>query len=253
MQMNLEAIANMVQNKGHRHMHIKAVIFDLDNTLTHRDLSVQAYSQRLCDVYAAQLQGRPLEQVIDIIRRIDRGGYPKKELLTQATIGGSVAEALIQQLDWIDPPDLDRLTQFWFSHFGASAVAMPNAAALLLRLKQQGYRLAVISNGGHQTRLNILNGLGFIDHFDVIVSSELVGISKPSPEIFHYTAQQLNLSPTACLYIGDHPINDIVGATTAGMQSLWLEGFHETVDEPKHKIQNLAQVSEYLEHLTQNT
>lgn len=231
-------------------MQIKAVIFDLDNTLTHRDLSVQAYSHRLCEVYAAQLLENPIPQVIDIIRRIDCGGYPKKEHLTQATIGASVAEALITHLAWTHPPELDDLTQFWFENFGASAVAMPNAEHVLSTLKQHGYRLAVISNGGHQTRLNILQGLGFLHYFELVVSSELVGIAKPKPAIFHYTAAQLDVEHHTCLYVGDHPINDIQGASQAGMQALWLAGFHDSVVNHTHKIQNLLQIHEHLDYLT---
>lgn len=60
--------------------------------------------------------------------------------------------------------------------------------SLLTELKQRGYKLAVISNGGHATRLNILQGLGFSHYFDEIVSSGLLGISKPNPEIFYIPA-----------------------------------------------------------------
>ena len=33
--------------------------------------------------------------------------------------------------------------------------------------------------------------------------------------------------PEECLFIGDHPINDIQGAQNAGMHPVWMEGFHE--------------------------
>lgn len=36
-------------------MTIRAVLFDLDNTLTHRDLSVQAFTRHLGQSYAADL------------------------------------------------------------------------------------------------------------------------------------------------------------------------------------------------------
>ena len=36
-------------------MSIQAVLFDLDNTLTHRDLSVQAYSQFLLNEFRSDL------------------------------------------------------------------------------------------------------------------------------------------------------------------------------------------------------
>lgn len=228
-------------------MTIRAVLFDLDNTLTHRDQSILAYSQHLAHTYQQQLQHDQISQIPSIIRRIDNGGYPKKELLTHPSIAASVGYALQQELTWSSLPDLDELTQFWFQQFGLSVVAMPGANSLLAELKQQGYKLAVISNGGHATRLTILQGLGFSHYFDEIISSELVGISKPNPEIFLHTSRQLNIVPENCLFIGDHPINDIQGATQAGMKALWLQGFHKTgVHKPINTIQNLAEIKQYL-------
>lgn len=228
-------------------MTIRAVLFDLDNTLTHRDQSILAYSQHLAHTYQQQLQHDQISQIPSIIRRIDNGGYPKKELLTHPSIAASVGYALQQELTWSSLPDLDELTQLWFQQFGLSAVAMPGANSLLAELKQQGYKLAVISNGGHATRLTILQGLGFSHYFDEIISSELVGISKPNPEIFLHTSRQLNIVPENCLFIGDHPINDIQGATQAGMKALWLQGFHKTgVHKPINTIQNLAEIKQYL-------
>ena len=228
-------------------MTIRAVLFDLDNTLTHRDQSILAYSQHLAHTYQQQLQHDQISQIPSIIRRIDNGGYPKKELLTHPSIAASVGYALQQELTWSSLPDLDELTQFWFQQFGLSAVAMPGANSLLAELKQQGYKLAIVSNGGHATRLTILQGLGFSHYFDEIISSELVGISKPNPEIFLHTSRQLNIVPENCLFIGDHPINDIQGATQAGMKALWLQGFHKTgVHKPINTIQNLAEIKQYL-------
>ena len=230
-------------------MSIRAVLFDLDNTLTHRDQSVQAYSHYLNQYYAARLSHTATNHISQIVRRIDNGGYPKKELLTHPSIAASVGYALQQELAWRDCPELAELSQFWFENFGRFAVAMPGAKALLQQLKQQGFRLGVISNGGQQTRINILQGLGFSHYFEVIHSSELLGISKPKPEIFLHTAQALNLAPEQCLFVGDHPINDIQGALSAGMQALWLAGFHPTVqDLSYHQIDDLAQV---WQHLTQ--
>jgi putative hydrolase of the HAD superfamily len=158
-----------------------------------------------------------------------------------------VAYALQQELSWNSLPDLDELSQFWFQQFGLSAVAMPGAKSLLTELKQRGYKLAVISNGGHATRLSILQGLGFSHYFDAIVSSGLLGISKPNPEIFLHTSRQLGVSAQHCLYVGDHPMNDIQGATDAGMTAIWLEGFHDAGEHrPINRIQNLAEIKQFL-------
>ena len=233
------------------HVNIQAVLFDLDNTLTHRDLTAQAYSCYLAEYYASAFAQVEPEKIIEIVRRIDNGGYPKKELLTHGSIGASAAYALLQELSWLNPPSIDELAQFWFSQFGRCAVEMPDVKQVLEQLKSQGYQLAIVSNGGHDTRLNTIRGLGIADYFEEIISSGLVGFSKPQPEIFQITAQRLGVLPEHCLYIGDHPVNDIQGAKNAGMHALWMQGFHPDAEEIQYKIQQLPEIFTHLQRLNQ--
>jgi putative hydrolase of the HAD superfamily len=232
-------------------MNIRAILFDLDNTLTHRDLTVQAYSRYLAVHYSSALQQVDVVKMTDIVRRIDNGGYPKKEMLTHGSIGASAAYALLQELSWLNPPSLDELAQFWLQRFGHFAVEMPGATAVLKQLKAEGYQLAIVSNGSHDTRLNTLQGLGIQDYFDEIISSGLVGFSKPQPEIFQLTAARLGVQPQQCLYIGDHPVNDIQGATKAGMQALWMQGFHPDEAHIQYRIQQLPEIFTHLHLLNQ--
>ena len=230
-------------------MTIQAVLFDLDNTLTHRDLTAQAYSRYLAEYYAPALAQVDSDKIIEIVRRIDNGGYPKKELLTHGSIGASAAYALLQELSWLNPPSIEELAQFWFRQFGRFAVEMPQAIQVLKQLKDQGYQLAIVSNGGHDTRLNTIRGLGIEPYFDEIISSGLVGFNKPQPEIFQITAERLGVQSAQCLYIGDHPVNDVQGAKNAGMNALWMQGFHADAEHIQHKIQHLPEIFAHLQLL----
>lgn len=227
-------------------MGIRAILFDLDNTLTNRNLSVHAYARSLIDYYQNNLGQHTVEKVIQIIQRIDNGGYPKKDLLTHPSIGASVAYALLNELTWIKEIDFNELTQFWFEQFGKNAVAMDGAIELLKELKIKGFKLAIVSNGGHSTRMAILEGLGFTPFFDVIMSSEKAGMSKPKADIFLHTSQILNIQPNECLFVGDHPINDIQGAKSVGMHTVWMEGFHKAEFEIDQRIQHLNQLWQFV-------
>ncbi len=70
------------------------------------------------------------------------------------------------------------------------------------------------------------------------------GVSKPDPFIFTHTVRQAGFEPNECVYIGDHPLNDIMGATRAGMTAVWLAGFHTDVTLPINApvVQNLVDV-----------
>ncbi|TCM65205.1 putative hydrolase of the HAD superfamily [Acinetobacter calcoaceticus] len=227
-------------------MQIQGILFDLDNTLTHREHSIDAYSLYLAEQFFPCYTRSDLKLIGEIIRSIDQGGYPDIISMTHPSIGDSVAFALLKQLDWKNPPSMQQLTEFWFQQFGLAAVAMDHAEAVLHKLKAMGYKLAVVSNGAHATRLKIIEGLGFSHYFDLIMSSEAAGVSKPNAQIFHTTCAQLKLKPEQVLYIGDHPINDFLGATQAGLRALLLQGFHAEDVAEGYRIAKLTEIFDYL-------
>ena len=231
-------------------MTIQAVLFDLDNTLTHRDESVRRYCERLIQHYAKQLNEHDLAKIKQIVNRIDCGGYPKKEFLTHPSIGESVAFALLREIAWNNPPSLEELTAFWFEKFGECAIAMPYAQQILEKLTAENIRIGLISNGGDVTRRNIIHGLGFEKYFEVIMSSERAGVSKPKTEIFHLTCQELGVDPKHSFYVGDHPVNDVLGAKQAGLTAVWFEGFHELEEnfdlKADYQIRSLAQLEKII-------
>ena len=48
-------------------------------------------------------------------------------------------------------------------------------------------------------------------------------MKKPDPRIFQLALDHFGLEPEQCLYIGDHPLNDIQGAAKAGMNTIWMK------------------------------
>ncbi|MFI1293897.1 HAD family hydrolase [Streptomyces sp. NPDC020792] len=54
---------------------------------------------------------------------------------------------------------------------------------------------------------------------DVIVTSGEWGVAKPQPEFFARVLEAAQAAPSATLYVGDHPANDIIPAKTAGLRT----------------------------------
>jgi putative hydrolase of the HAD superfamily len=80
------------------------------------------------------------------------------------------------------------------------------------------------------------------------VSSGLFGAAKPNGSIFIETAQAAGFSPSECLYIGDHPVNDIQAASKIGMDVIWLQGFHTDIGLPDSvmKATDFKEISQLL-------
>jgi HAD superfamily hydrolase (TIGR01509 family) len=72
-------------------------------------------------------------------------------------------------------------------------------------LSKDGYILAVCSNSIRKTVLTVLSRLGIIEYFDLILSNEDVGNSKPHPEIYWSAMSKMNVLPEETLIIEDSP------------------------------------------------
>lgn len=47
-----------------------------------------------------------------------------------------------------------------------------------------------------------------------------MGLRKPDPAIFRRAADELSVIPEACLFVGDDPERDVLGAAAVGMRTV---------------------------------
>ncbi len=80
------------------------------------------------------------------------------------------------------------------------------------------YRLGLLSNG---SRVPETIGLG--GYFESVVFAQDHRAAKPDPRLFEICRRQLGLPPEACVLVGDHPLNDVVGAKRAGWSAVWID------------------------------
>jgi FMN phosphatase YigB (HAD superfamily) len=104
----------------------------------------------------------------------------------------------------------------------AAAEPMPGQPALLDWLRGR-YRLGIVSNFDYTpTVRQILLSGDLAHHFEVVVVSDTVGWRKPRPIIFEHAFQVLGVTPQECVFVGDRPDIDVVGARGVGMDAAWL-------------------------------
>lgn len=94
----------------------------------------------------------------------------------------------------------------------------PHVVDVLEELHQD-YSLAVITNGNADVYHPYV-GLG--QYFDFAVRADQVGIAKPSVDLFSFAAKSAGVDLTQLIHIGDHPIDDVFGASNAGARSVWF-------------------------------
>jgi FMN hydrolase / 5-amino-6-(5-phospho-D-ribitylamino)uracil phosphatase len=111
----------------------------------------------------------------------------------------------------------------------------------LMRLSSR-YRLFALSNGNAD-----LQRCGLGDYFSGHVTAIAAGAAKPDARIFSRLATIAGVEPAQILHIGDDPLADVVGATRAGMQAVWLNRdgreWPQSLPLPGRTIASLAEIT----------
>jgi putative hydrolase of the HAD superfamily len=113
---------------------------------------------------------------------------------------------------------------------------------VLARLARSGRRLAVVSNAEGQVEQDLIAaGLG--QYLETVVDSHRVGVSKPDPRIFAICLARLGAIADQCVYVGDVPAFDVVGAQAAGIAPILLDphGLHDALHDVV-RIRSLAEL-----------
>ncbi|MCR8845636.1 HAD family hydrolase [Paenibacillus sp. SC116] len=207
-------------------MTIKAIIFDLDETLTDRKAAIEDYINSLIFRYFPDSDKDMKLRIIDRFREADNNGYRDKS---------EVYRMLVQNLDWVNPPSEDEYLDFFREELPRCIKPMNNLHSVLNYFKSKGLLIGIITNGTVTVQNNKITNLGIREFFDTIIISEEVGIKKPHQEIFNIALNRLNIASSDAWYIGDNPDNDIIGATVSGIRSIWITRDGEWNEMYEHK------------------
>jgi putative hydrolase of the HAD superfamily len=227
-------------------MELAGILFDLDNTLVDRPASLVRYATLFAEEFADQLGEIPQDMLTQVIQQTDGGGYTLKEDMLQE---------LLSLLPWHDPPSLSWLRDHWYTHSTDCATPMDGLVEMLDGLSQRALRLGIVTNGTTTGQNRKIDLLGLRPYMDCIVISESAGYKKPDRRIFEQALNGLALSAAATGYVGDHPINDILGSAAAGLTSIWLRGSHPWPVqgiEPVLQIGGLAELVPLLDDETES-
>jgi putative hydrolase of the HAD superfamily len=108
------------------------------------------------------------------------------------------------------------------------------AKDLLFALKDQGYRIGLISNTGRtpgRTMRAVLDDYGLRKCFDAMTYSDETGYIKPNKRIFEVALRQLGATPEQTVHVGDNPLLDVYGAKAAGCRAILFTKYQENFEK----------------------
>jgi 2-haloacid dehalogenase len=108
----------------------------------------------------------------------------------------------------------------------ATVPAFPDALPALRRLSEAGVTIGCLTVGDPVNTRSFLAGAGLETYVDQVVTSDAVGVWKPAPGVYHYTARALNCELDRMALVAVHAW-DCHGAKRVGALAGWcsrLEG-----------------------------
>jgi putative hydrolase of the HAD superfamily len=190
----------------------RAVLFDLDDTLIDRSRTLLRFAEMLAFDFAGRLAEHDAATLHPLIRLADRNGYRSREAL---------AAGLVALRPWRSAPSADALARYWAQHFGSSSTASAGALGLVRWLRARGVKVGLVTNGAPSQHVKI-DALNVRPQLDAVVVSDEVGVAKPDEAIFRIALGKLGVEADEAWFVGDHPVNDVIGAHRMGMRAFWL-------------------------------
>ena len=163
-----------------------AVLWDMDGTLIDSEPFWLLSESRLASEYGATWTAENGHELIG------KSLYDSSALLKDRL---SIEDLSVEQV-------IDRLTDEVVLHLKGSLPWRPGALELLMDLKQNGVKTALVTMSMRRMALSVVEQIPF-QAFDVIVGGDDVLIGKPNPEPYLRAAELLGVDPKDCIALED--------------------------------------------------
>jgi len=243
---------------------IKAVIFDFIGTLT----SVKNYSLETSTLklHKAIVEAGFSVNEDNFLRAYSRSHEKYRliryEELVEVTNSVWISDALNCLGFKTSPEDarLKKAVNVFFHDYLGSLELKRCARRTLVRLSKR-YELGLISNFTYAPVIYAaLRKLGVNRFFSAVLVSEDVGWRKPNRKIFQEALRRLGVKAEDAVYVGDSPLEDVGGAASAGMRTVFvpsqfytLKDLRESRKKPDLIVKDICELCRVLAEFTKET
>ncbi len=191
---------------------MKAVLFDLDNTLYYEMDFVKSGFRVIARYIGSKYhldEELLFAQINDILLRDGRG---------------KVFNTFLQNLGLYSEERVRLLVYLYRSHFPAIQL-YDDAIPTLGNLRSQGMLLGIITDGMASVQKNKISALSLDKLFDIIICTDELGEDcwKPSTTPFRVALDLLRVHPSEAAYIGDDISKDFIGPNSLGMLTIQMK------------------------------
>jgi len=236
-------------------MPIKAIFFDLDDTLINDTESSEHWAEVAARDEAGHLGLDPkdlaeayLHAAIDFWERLEPGaGRP---------LPGDIRPSMWYEAlksRGVDDRELARRAAKHYDAIRLEGLELyPDAVPVLKQLHGR-YHLAIITNGFAETHEKKIEHLGLVKFFDNVILAGEMDLIKPDPAVFRHAMEVADVGPEESVMVGDRYNRDILGAHAAGMRAILIKVWDEPIPNgarpPEATIDSIGELPQALAQL----
>jgi len=208
---------------------IKAVIFDLDNTLVDfwkmKTMSIEAAVSAMIDAGLQMNHAEATAKLFIIYKKLGYEYYHIFEEFLKKEIGKvnykMLANAIVAYR---------RVRDGFLEPY-------PGVLRTLLELKKKNLKLAILTDASRLNAWIRLTTMKLDDFFDVVVTFDDTKRIKPHKFTFDKTLKELKVDASEVLMVGDNLDRDILGASKMGMKTCFAKyGYNTNNLKTKAKV-----------------
>jgi HAD superfamily hydrolase (TIGR02253 family) len=218
---------------------IKAIIFDIDNTLIDFISMKRAASAAAATaMIEAGLQDAPEDLSEKLFTFYLEHGIESDD---------AFEEYLKQEYKAVNYRVLAAAVNAYLKEKYLHLKPYPGVANTLRELKRQGFKLGVVSDGLRLKAWMRLSEAGLGSYFDAVVTYDDTGKRKPAKEPFLLICDQLDVKQEECLMLGDWPERDVQGGRLAGMKTCLAKYGQMQQAKADYEIEGFADLLEIID------
>lgn len=205
------------------------IFWDLDQTLLNFDLSMDYAIRATFGQFGLAIS----DEIVARYDAINRSYWNRLELgeITKEEVILGRFRTLFAELG-IDSVSPEEVQEVYQKELGSVYFYMDGAKELVTRLRMEGYRQYVVTNGVNATQANKMKLSGLDQIMDGVFVSEVMGYPKPRKEYFDGCFALLkDVRREECILVGDSLTSDMRGANN-GIAACWFnpEGRDKDID-----------------------
>lgn len=196
-------------------------LFDLDRTLWDFDANAENNIFSLIDRYKLEVGDKmTFYQKYDQINHRLWADY-EKGILSKERLRGERFHMTLLEYGIDNRVLAEEIGEAYLREMPHQKILMPHALEVLTALRNNGAKMALISNGFKEVQYTKIKNSGIDHFFDAVLISEEQGVHKPSPIIFKRALNAIGGIKSETIMVGDDFANDIEGAMIFGIDQFF--------------------------------